>query len=37
MRHEMFREMLAENNYKSGWLQVMRLGARSALLGDNQH
>ncbi len=37
MRHEMFREMLAKNNYESGWLRVMGLGARSTLRGDNQH
>ena len=25
MCHEMFREMLAENNYEIGWLRVMGL------------
>ena len=37
MRHEMFREMLAENNYESGWHRVMGLRAQSDLDGDNQH
>jgi hypothetical protein len=33
MRHEMFREMLAENNYESDWLRVMILERGQRFLG----